>query len=105
MGLFALTACGEAVAKPKPASGHDGPSSKETSSQAIADKPVDIVDLSNRSRTSLIGALERPTSLKRLFEALAKLESGQGQDDVRALHFGDSHTAADVETGAIRRAL
>ena len=98
--VLALTACGEAVAKPKPAA--HGPSAKETSNQAIADKPVDIVSM---QRTGLVGALERPSSLKRFFETLAKLEAGTLEDDVRALHFGDSHTAADVETGAIRRAL
>lgn len=53
----------------------------------------------------LVGALERPTSLRRFFESLARLEAGQSQDDVRVTQFGDSHTAADIQTGAVRRAL
>ncbi len=52
-----------------------------------------------------MGALERPAALRRFFEALALLESGQGHDDVRVVQFGDSHTAADYETSAVRRAL
>ncbi len=51
------------------------------------------------------GALEGYPALKRFFEALAHLEEGRAHDDVRIVQFGDSHTAADFETGPIRRAL
>jgi lysophospholipase L1-like esterase len=51
------------------------------------------------------GALENAASLKHFYEALAKLDAGQSHDDVTVLHFGDSHTAADFETGPLRRAL
>lgn len=53
----------------------------------------------------MVGALDRPAALRRFFEALARLESGQAQDDVRITQFGDSHTAADIQTAAVRRAL
>jgi lysophospholipase L1-like esterase len=52
-----------------------------------------------------IGALERPAVLRHFYEALAKLEAGQATDDVHIVQFGDSHTAADYETGPVRRAL
>ena len=51
------------------------------------------------------GALENGAALKRFYEALAKVDAGQSHDDVTILHFGDSHTAADYETGPLRRAL
>ena len=52
-----------------------------------------------------VGALDRPAALRRFFDALARLEAGAAQDDVRITQFGDSHTAADIQTGAVRRAL
>ena len=55
--------------------------------------------------TASIGALERPAALRHLFEALSRLDQGQSHEDVRVVQFGDSHTAADYETGPLRRAL
>jgi lysophospholipase L1-like esterase len=52
-----------------------------------------------------LGALENPGALKHFYEALAELDAGQSHRDVNVLHFGDSHTAADFETGPLRRAL
>ena len=52
-----------------------------------------------------VGSLEGYPALKRFFESLARLEEGRAHDDVRVVQFGDSHTAADFETGPIRRAL
>lgn len=49
--------------------------------------------------------LEHPEALKHFFEALADLERGSRSDDVRIVQFGDSHTAADYQTGPLRRAL
>lgn len=91
--------CGEAVNKPSPPAAGLG-SAKER--PAIAEKPVEIVQV---SRAQVIGALEHPASLRRFFEALARLEEGRADDDVRVAQFGDSHTAADIETAVIRRAL
>lgn len=53
----------------------------------------------------MVGALERPQALRRFWDALSALEAGQLAGDVRVVQYGDSHTAADIETGAIRRAL
>jgi lysophospholipase L1-like esterase len=50
-------------------------------------------------------AMENGGALKHFYEALAKVDAGQSHDDVTVLHFGDSHTAADYETGPLRRAL
>ena len=62
-------------------------------------------------------ALDHAQALHHFFEALARLEDGQGQgqaqgqgqgqsrEDVRVVQLGDSHTAADIETGAYRHVL
>jgi lysophospholipase L1-like esterase len=57
------------------------------------------------ARGAPLGALENSAALHRFYEGLAALESGQSHDDVVVLQFGDSHTAADFETGPMRRAL
>ncbi len=49
--------------------------------------------------------VEWPLRLGRFFESIARLEAGQAQGDVRIVQFGDSHTAADIETAATRRTL
>lgn len=65
--------------------------------------------------------LDHPQALHAFFEALARLDdagggggsgsasasggAGAGHDDVHVVQLGDSHTAADVETGALRRVL
>ncbi len=49
--------------------------------------------------------LERPATLHHFFEELSALDEGRGHDDVHVVVFGDSHTAADYETGPVRRAL
>jgi lysophospholipase L1-like esterase len=52
-----------------------------------------------------VGALEHPAALHHFFESLTSLDEGRGHDDVHIVQFGDSHTAADYETGPLRRAL
>jgi lysophospholipase L1-like esterase len=52
-----------------------------------------------------IGALERPQALRHFFDALAGLDEARAHEDVNVVQFGDSHTAADYETGPLRRAL
>jgi lysophospholipase L1-like esterase len=51
------------------------------------------------------GPLYFAGNLKRFHEALAHLDEGGATSDVRVLHFGDSHTAADIGTGAARHVL
>lgn len=107
LGCLALTsACGEAVAKPKPAplaSIQPGGPASDPNVRPVAEKAAEIVSPGATSRQ--IGALDKPIALRRFFEALARLEAGQAEDDVRVIQFGDSHTAADIETAAVRRAL
>jgi len=47
-------------------------------------------------------ALEQPGALVPVMEEFFRLSSGQTRDPVHVLHFGDSHTAADEWTGALR---
>jgi lysophospholipase L1-like esterase len=49
--------------------------------------------------------IENPEALRGWFEALADLRARKRNSDVVVSQFGDSHTAADYETGQIRRAL
>jgi lysophospholipase L1-like esterase len=44
-------------------------------------------------------------NLRRFFESLATLDEGKAAEDVRVVQYGDSHTAADFETGTVRRLL
>jgi lysophospholipase L1-like esterase len=99
-----LLACGEAVNKPRPSplEGLQASATEGNGGRPLAEKPVDVVPM---TRQSVVGALDRPAALRRFFEALARLEGGQAQDDVRVTQFGDSHTAADIQTAAVRRAL
>jgi lysophospholipase L1-like esterase len=50
-------------------------------------------------------AIENPAALANFFAALSQVSSGRKIEPVRVLHFGDSHVAADVLTGEIRRNL
>jgi lysophospholipase L1-like esterase len=52
-----------------------------------------------------LGPLENITALAHFYAALAELDGGHAHADVTVLHFGDSHTAADFETGPLRRTL
>jgi lysophospholipase L1-like esterase len=53
----------------------------------------------------LASPLVHPGSLSRFFDSLAKLERRAATEDVRIVQFGDSHTAADLQSGVVRRAL
>lgn len=97
--LLACGACGEAVNKPEP----PAPAvSVAPAVRPVATEPARIV---KPSRPGSVGALDQPAALRRFFEGLARLESSQADDDVRIVQFGDSHTAADIQTAVVRRAL
>jgi lysophospholipase L1-like esterase len=51
------------------------------------------------------GHLEAADRLAHVFEALGDLEDGHSHDDVRVVQYGDSHTASDVGSAAMRRQL
>src|SRR5438128_1573256 len=67
------------------------------------------VPLLNRSFTGIFAdepprkGIENAAALQNFFRALADTRSGQRLEPVRIMHFGDSHTAADVLTADIRR--
>jgi lysophospholipase L1-like esterase len=52
-----------------------------------------------------VGQIENAAALHRFFEALAKIDDGTAQSDVRIIQLGDSHTAADIGTNASRKTL
>ncbi len=56
-------------------------------------------------RAQAFGGLERASSLRRFFDALIELDEKRSTRDVRVLQFGDSHTAADIQSAAVRHAL
>jgi lysophospholipase L1-like esterase len=100
-----LAGCGDAVAKAKSVPGTDPKLANPAPPEArLAETPVAIA-AEARTRATVVGALERPVALRRFFESVARLEAGQSPEDVRIVQFGDSHTAADIETAVIRRAL
>src|SRR5437667_9038924 len=50
-------------------------------------------------------AIENPAALTSFFRQLTAIQSGNRKTPVRVLHYGDSHTKADLFTGEIRRNL
>src|SRR5215831_8435146 len=50
-------------------------------------------------------AIENPSALAQFFAALNQVRAGLKIEPVRVMQFGDSHVAADVLTGEIRRNL
>ncbi len=69
----------------------DGPAVPTPGAAAMAQSPV--------------GSLRGAQNLHHLYERLADLEAGRAHDDVRILQYGDSHTAADLPTMVVRKAL
>jgi lysophospholipase L1-like esterase len=59
----------------------------------------------NASGAASTHFLDHPEALRRFFSSLEGLEKGGRGDDVRVVQFGDSHTAADYQTGPLRRSL
>ncbi len=100
----ALSACGEAVNKPEPPLVAALAASGQATARPVASEAAQIVRPSGMGGAS-VGALDRPTAMRRFFEGLARLESGLADDDVRIVQLGDSHTAADIQTAVVRRAL
>jgi lysophospholipase L1-like esterase len=72
---------------------------------AVVEPPPAQASPAPLTATGALSALENGGALKHFYDALLALDAGQSHDDVTVLHFGDSHTAADYETGPVRRAL
>jgi lysophospholipase L1-like esterase len=80
-----------------------GPTARPT--VAADSKARDAGNDPDGARRNGAGALSNVTGLHRFFDALARLDDRTASDDVRIVQFGDSHTAADFETAATRKAL
>lgn len=52
-----------------------------------------------------VRGIENPRALDSFFRALAAAKSRRRIEPVRVMHYGDSHTAADILTAEIRRSL
>jgi lysophospholipase L1-like esterase len=103
--LALLFACGQSTAmgdRTERAIEPAHPSVRAGSASVAAEAPADA---GAPVATTKAGALDNVGALKHFFEALAQLDDGLAQQDVRVLQFGDSHTAADLETGTARHAL
>lgn len=96
IALLALAAVAFAFAT-APAKKKRATAAVSASQRAAALKKVDD-DLESSANT----ALHQPGSLAPVFEQLMRLSASQSRDPVHILHFGDSHTAADEWTGALR---
>jgi lysophospholipase L1-like esterase len=88
------------------------PSSKPTPNEAPRPAVPDLKQGLSAGTTDAVPALRaaasgplRAPELSHFFSALEALERHERSESVRVLWFGDSHTAADYLTGAVRSAL
>ena len=88
---------------------HASPSAGRFQSRRLVHvDPVSRLDTISSITTALSrgnSALSFPNALTGFFSALAIHQDDPAADTVRALQFGDSHTAADMFTGEARRVL
>jgi hypothetical protein len=122
--LALIAGCGEKSATPPrgPSLGFDRAAARaaDAPSEAVGAPKVERAALGRAGATAVqppsagvsvglaappVGHLERRDHLGHLFEALARLDDGRADDDVRIVQYGDSHTASDLGTSAFRRAL
>jgi lysophospholipase L1-like esterase len=71
------------------------------SATVVASREV-LIDRIQRSLASTKIGIENPHALRPFFDQLHQLEIDPKSQLVRVIQFGDSHTAADVFTGALR---
>lgn len=57
----------------------------------------------NASQAQVRNRVENPVGLESFFRSLTQIKSGRRIEPVRVMHYGDSHTAADILTAEIRR--
>lgn len=98
-----LVGCGEASVAPKVA--------EERATLPVMDRggaaaPKVGETLAVEAALAVGGAgLEHGERLQAFFAALARIKSREAEDDVRVVHFGDSHVAADLQTSVTRKLL
>lgn len=101
--IVGLTACGEAPATPRVVEERAILPVVERGNVA-ANKPPEVKPPPAAVVAGGAG-LEHAERLQPLFTALARLKSREAEDDVRVVHFGDSHVAADLQTSVTRKML
>lgn len=82
---------------------HPAPPLSTVATNATSTNAAAVLDPPARALPS--GQIENAAALRRFFEALATLDDASAQSDVRMIQLGDSHTAADIGTGAARKML
>lgn len=99
----ALLACGQAPATPRVAEERAVLPVMERNGSA----PKPAVETQPPAAPVISGGagLEHGERLQAFFTALARLKSREAEDDVRVVHFGDSHVAADLQTSVTRKML
>lgn len=61
-----------------------------------------LVSPTSKSKSQSNPKIENPAALANFFAALKSSRTGSGLEPLRIMHFGDSHTAADILTAAVR---
>ncbi len=92
------------VARADASGAEDAPADAEVS-DAVPDGPAVPTPAVGRMAQSPVGSLHGAQNLRHLYERLADLEAGRAHEDVRILQYGDSHTASDLPTMVVRKAL
>jgi lysophospholipase L1-like esterase len=100
--IVLLLACVTAYAAARRTARRPRPKAPVVSAKARAEANREILDRVSRL---LAHPPENPAALVPFFERLYRLERGEAREPVRIVHFGDSHTAADEWTGALRAAF
>ena len=62
-----------------------------------------ILRLARPTKPQTIRGVENAATLSPFYAALAAIESGRRRESVRIVQYGDSHTAADLMTGVVRK--
>ncbi|CAN5503462.1 SGNH/GDSL hydrolase family protein [soil metagenome] len=98
--LPVAVACGESSATGRPA-----PKPLDQATAPLLVHPDDVIEAGVAAPAGPPGPLDNAAALKRFFAALSHLDDGSASEDVRVVQFGDSHTAADLESAMVRRTL
>ncbi len=65
-------------------------------------EPTNRITSSNPKQQTVRG-IENAAGLGSFYEALADLKAGRRREPIRVVHYGDSHTAANILTAEVRR--
>ncbi len=103
--LFLLISCGQTTAM-----GDRGQTPEQVSAPTVVRPAASVqvaaaTDAAAPAPVPPASPLENAGRLGHFFTALAAVDDGTATEDVRVLQFGDSHTAADLETGTVRQEL